>query len=79
MRRFDTIEEHVCDEHRFAGCWYIWTYDEFVGQWRLDPVLSDLVIEQKKPFLGICVGMQILANSSQSLGTLPDWVGSTAK
>ena len=32
------------------------------------PVLSDLVIEQKKPFLGICVGMQILANSSQEFG-----------
>lgn len=28
-------------------------------------VLNELVIEKKKPVLGICVGMQILANSSE--------------
>lgn len=28
-------------------------------------ILNELVIEKKKPVLGICVGMQILANSSE--------------
>lgn len=31
-------------------------------------ILNELVIEKKKPVLGICVGMQILANSSEEGG-----------
>ena len=34
------------------------------------PVLDRLVLEDKKPILGICVGMQILGNGSAE-GTLP--------
>ena len=30
--------------------------------------LTDLVVRQKKPILGICVGMQLMANSSQEGG-----------
>lgn len=36
----------------------------------LRPVLDDLVLNQTIPVLGICVGMQIMANSSAE-GTLP--------
>lgn len=36
---------------------------------RLDEVLHREVIQKKKPFLGICLGLQILANSSTEHGT----------
>ena len=31
-------------------------------------VLEDEIINKKKPFLGICVGMQVLFNSSEEFG-----------
>ena len=36
--------------------------------------LEDLVVRQKVPILGVCVGMQMLANSSEE-GDLPGLVG----
>jgi glutamine amidotransferase len=36
----------------------------------LIPLLNELVLEQKKPFLGICLGMQLLANTSAENGEL---------
>lgn len=42
----------------------------------LIPLLNELVIEQKKPFLGICLGMQLLAKSStESSGTKGNQAG----
>jgi glutamine amidotransferase len=43
-------------------------------------VLDKLVLENKVPVLGICVGMQILAKSSEE-GTLPGlgWINGTVK
>lgn len=43
------------------------------------PVLDDLVFAQNRPVLGICVGMQMLANGSEEgalpgLGWIPGWV-----
>lgn len=35
----------------------------------LIPILNELVLEQKKPFLGICLGMQLLAKTSTEGGT----------
>ncbi len=43
-------------------------FDETMGQLNssgLKKELDDLVLKQKKPILGICVGMQIMANSSE--------------
>lgn len=42
--------------------------------------LDELVLEKKKPILGICVGMQILANSSEE-GVLPGlaWIDGVVK
>jgi glutamine amidotransferase len=42
---------------------------------RFKDVLREYVINKKKPFLGVCVGMQILASSSEE-GTLDglDWI-----
>jgi glutamine amidotransferase len=34
----------------------------------LIPILNELVLQQKKPFLGICVGMQLLAQKSYEDG-----------
>jgi glutamine amidotransferase len=34
----------------------------------LIPILSKLVIDEKKPFLGICLGMQLLANTGEEYG-----------
>ncbi|WP_347901352.1 imidazole glycerol phosphate synthase subunit HisH [Pseudomonas purpurea] len=44
------------------------------------PMLDDLVRRQKVPVLGICVGMQILADSSEE-GVLPGlgWVSGTVR
>ncbi len=41
------------------------------------PVLNEVVLEQKKPVLGICLGMQLLSNSSEE-GELPGlgWIDS---
>jgi glutamine amidotransferase len=43
-------------------------------------LLDELVVEKKVPVLGICVGMQILANSSEE-GVLPGlgWINGTVK
>jgi imidazole glycerol-phosphate synthase subunit HisH len=38
----------------------------------LIPVLEELVLRQKKPFLGICVGMQLLSQKSYEGG---EWAG----
>jgi len=34
----------------------------------LDKILTEAVMEQSKPILGICVGMQLMANSSEEAG-----------
>lgn len=46
----------------------------------LRDVLDDVVLEQKKPVLGICVGMQMMANSSEE-GEMAGlgWVPGTVK
>lgn len=48
---------------------------ELLDQSGMRPVLDNLVVRDKVPVLGICVGMQILANSSEE-GNLPGlgWV-----
>jgi glutamine amidotransferase len=48
----------------------------------LEPVLNDLVIKNKKPILGICVGMQMMASFSEENGLHKglDWIkGSVVK
>tara|TARA_Y100000991_G_scaffold212164_1_gene195771 strand:+ start:858 stop:1478 length:621 start_codon:yes stop_codon:yes gene_type:complete len=42
--------------------------------------LDHLILEKKRPFLGVCVGMQILANDSEE-GQLPGlgWIGGAVK
>ena len=35
---------------------------------KLDKILNEVVIEKKKPILGICLGMQLLCNSSDEDG-----------
>lgn len=44
------------------------------------PILNRLVLDERKPILGICVGMQILARSSEE-GTLPGlgWIDGQVK
>lgn len=54
---------------------------EFLDQSGMRPVLEDLVVEKKVPVLGICVGMQILASTSDEgtaagLGWIPGRVRS---
>lgn len=46
----------------------------------LKDVLNDLVLKNKIPVLGVCVGMQMLANSSEE-GKLPGlgWIDGTVK
>lgn len=46
----------------------------------LRPVLDELVLERKVPVLGICVGMQMMARSSEE-GTLPGlcWIDGVVK
>lgn len=53
---------------------------ELLGQSDMRPVLEALVLENKVPVLGICVGMQILATSSEE-GRLPglSWVPGTVR
>lgn len=54
---------------------------EFLDASGMRPVLEDLVVEKKVPVLGICVGMQILASTSDEgtsagLGWIPGRVRS---
>jgi len=51
-----------------------------LNQSGLTAVLTEKVIHQKTPILGICVGMQMLANSSEE-GTLPGlgWIPGIVK
>jgi glutamine amidotransferase len=37
--------------------------------------LNNFVVVKKKPFFGICVGMQLLANNSLENGNHKGWVG----
>ena len=43
--------------------------------------LEEMVLEKKKPFLGICVGMQMLATKGFENGEFPglDWIGGEVK
>lgn len=46
-------------------------FDACIGNLKrlgLDAILHDAVIEKKKPILGICVGMQLMASSSEENG-----------
>jgi len=51
-----------------------------LNQSGMRPTLEQLVLHDKIPVLGICVGMQILANTSEE-GTLPGlgWLSGTVK
>lgn len=39
-----------------------------LGELRLVPILENLILAEKKPYLGICVGMQILADFGEEFG-----------
>ncbi|UTW55432.1 imidazole glycerol phosphate synthase subunit HisH [Kordiimonas sp. SCSIO 12610] len=43
--------------------------------------LSEQIIERGKPFLGVCVGMQLMANEGQEFGTHPGlgWIDGAVK
>ena len=47
----------------------------------LDSILNQAVLDQKKPILGICVGMQLMATLGQENGTHRglDWIPGTVK
>ena len=46
----------------------------------MSSVLNDLVLKQRRPILGVCVGMQMMANSSEE-GVLPGlgWLNAKVK
>ncbi len=48
---------------------------------KLDIILNESVIVNKKPILGICVGMQLLATTSEENGLHngPDWIKGSVK
>ncbi len=47
----------------------------------MDTALTEAVIEKKTPFLGICLGMQLIAESSEENGSYPGlgWIKGTAR
>jgi glutamine amidotransferase len=47
----------------------------------LDTILNEQVLVQKKPILGICVGMQLLASASEEMGLHEglDWIPGRVK
>src|ERR1700722_16508055 len=41
---------------------------KFLEERGLDDALHDVIMRQKKPFLGICLGLQILAETGEEYG-----------
>jgi glutamine amidotransferase len=67
------VSRHEVDLHR-ADCLILPGVGAFgegmanLKRFGLVPVLNELVLQQKKPFLGICVGMQLLAKTGYEGG-----------
>ena len=67
-----------CRSHRSAGCRRMPTAarrSHGVPGWS---TLQREIVERGKPFLGICVGMQLMATRGVGTVSMPGWTGSTA-
>lgn len=74
----DQIE--ACDKFILPG---VGSFDWVIRNFRSAPFFDKLeaaVLEEKKPILGVCVGMQIMAtNSDEGVEQGLNWIGGTVK
>lgn len=81
VRDGDELRRAECDHIVLPGVGAIGAALEHIRERGLDAALEELVVQQRRPFLGICVGMQVLAEHCEEYGRHDGlgWIPGTVK